>query len=58
MQADMLIRDEAFDADEPVVEPLTAVRKAVVIPSKANRSSPREPDRELYKAHNLIEKLQ
>jgi hypothetical protein len=44
MQADMLIGDKAFDADEPVIEPLTAVRKAVVISSKANRCSPRELD--------------
>ena len=55
MQADMLIADKAFDADQRVIEPLTAAGKVAVIPSKANRSSPRELDRELYKARHLIE---
>jgi transposase len=41
MQADMLIADKAFDADERVVEPLAAAGKTAVIPSKANRKSPR-----------------
>jgi transposase len=33
MQADMLIADKAFDADERVIEPLAAAAKAAVIPS-------------------------
>ena len=36
-------------------EPLTAAGKVMVIPSKANRRSPREFDRDLYKARHLIE---
>jgi transposase len=55
MQADTLIADKAFDADKRVIEPLTAAGKAMVIPSKANRRSPREFDRDLYKARHLIE---
>jgi transposase len=55
MQADMLIADKAFDADERVIEPLTAAGKAATIPSKTNRKSPRTYDRHLYKERHLIE---
>jgi transposase len=55
MQADALIADKAFDADERVIEPLAAAGKTAVIPPKANRTSPREYDRDLYKARHLIE---
>jgi transposase len=55
MQADMLIADKAFDADERVIEPLAAAGKSAVIPPKANRRAPRRFDRHLYKARHLIE---
>jgi len=55
MQADVLIADKAFDADERVIEPLTAAGKTAVIPPKANRRVPRDYDRDLYKARHLIE---
>ena len=55
MQADVLIADKAFDADERVIKPLAAAGKAAVIPPKANRRSPRAFDRDLYKARHLIE---
>ena len=55
MQANMLIADKAFDADERVIVPLAAVGKAAVIPPKANRRILRDFDRELYKARHLIE---
>jgi transposase len=55
MQADTLIADKAFDADRRVINPLTTAGKAAVIPSKANRRSPRSFDRDLYKARHLIE---
>lgn len=55
MQAEALIADKAFDADKRVIEPLTAAGKAVVIPPKSNRRSPRTYDRDLYKARHLIE---
>ena len=51
----MLIADKAFDADERVLEPLAAAGKTAVIPPRANRSSPREFDRDLYRARHLIE---
>jgi len=55
MQADTLIADKAFDADERVIAPLATAGKTAVIPSKANRSSPRDYDRSLYEERHLIE---
>ena len=55
MQADTLIADKAFDADERVLETLAAAGKTAVIPPRTNRSSPRDYDRELYAARHLIE---
>ena len=55
MQADILIADKAFDADERVIKPLAAMGKHVVIPPKANRKQPRTYDKHLYKARHLIE---
>jgi transposase len=55
MQADTLIADKAFDADERVIAPLIEAGKTAVIPSKANRRVPRDYDRDLYKARHLIE---
>ncbi len=55
MNADTLIADKAFDADERVLAPLAASGKAAVIPPKANRKVSRDYDRELYKARHLIE---
>ncbi len=55
MEAEMLIADKAFDADERVINPLTAAGKTAVIPSKANRKQPRKLDRHQYGARHLIE---
>jgi transposase len=55
MQANTLIGDKAFDAQERVIDPLTAAGKAVVIPPRANRKLSRDYDRDLYKARHLIE---
>ena len=55
MQADMLLADKAFDADERVIAPLLAAGKIPVIPPKANRKRPRQYDKELYKTRHLIE---
>ena len=55
LQADTLIADKAFDADERVLQPLAAAGKTAVIPSKANRKSPRGYDRHLYRERHLIE---
>ena len=55
MAAGLLIADRAFDADKRVLEPLAAAGKSAVIPPRPNRASPREFDRERYKARHLIE---
>lgn len=55
MQADTLLADKAFDADERVIEPLLAAGKTLVIPPKANRKVQRGFDKEMYKARHLIE---
>ena len=55
MQADTLLADKAFDADERVIEPLLAAGKTLVIPPKANRKLQRSFDKHLYKARHLIE---
>ena len=55
MEADTLIADKAFDADDRVITPLKAAGKTAVIPPKSNRKSPRRFDRHLYKARHLIE---
>jgi len=51
----MLIADKAFDADARVLEPLAAAGKNAVIPPRANRSSLRDYDRQLYGERHLIE---
>ena len=55
MQADTLIADKAFDADERVIQPLQVAGKTAVIPPKKGRKSPRGYDRDLYKARHLVE---
>ena len=55
MQADVLIADKAYDADERVIKPLAAAGKRAVIPPKANRRSPRKFDRHLYRTRHLID---
>jgi len=55
MQADTLLADKAFDADERLIEPLLAAGKSPVILSKSNRKVPRTLDKEMYKARHLIE---
>ena len=55
MQADTLLADKAFDADERVIEPLLAAGKKFVIPPKSNRKVQRPYDKELYKARHLME---
>lgn len=55
MQADTLLADKAYDADERVIKPLAAVGKTAVIPPKANRQIRRGYDQDLFKARHLIE---
>ena len=55
LEADALLADKAYDADERVIEPLRDAGIEPVIPSKANRKEPRPYDKDLYKARGLIE---
>lgn len=55
LEADALIADKAFDAEERVIQPLQAAGITPVIPPKAGRKAPRDYDRELFKARHLIE---
>lgn len=55
LEADALLADRAFDADERVLKILEDKGIQAVIPLKSNRKEPREYDEELYKARHLIE---
>lgn len=55
IQADTVIADKAYDAEEHVLRRLEQAGKHCVIPPRGNRKNPREYDRELYKARHLIE---
>ena len=55
MQADTLLADKAFDADQRVIQPLLNAGKTPVIPSMPGRKQPRPYDRDLFGARHLIE---
>jgi transposase len=55
LTADTLLADKGYDADKRVIELLQSQGKTAVIPPKRNRITPREYDKDLYKARHLIE---
>jgi transposase len=55
IEAEIVLADKAYDADERVREPLTERGIQGVIPSRKNRLSPYPYDKDLYKARHLIE---
>jgi transposase len=55
LEAETLIADKAFDADQRVLEPLAEAGKTAVIPPRKTRTTPRTFDKVLYKARHLIE---
>ena len=55
LEAEALLADKGYDADEGVMQRLQQAGKAPVIPPKRNRREPREYDQDLYKARHLIE---
>jgi transposase len=55
LQAETLIADKAYDAEERVLRPLEQAGKTPVIPPRSNRKTPRAYDEDLYKARHLIE---
>lgn len=55
LEAEQLLADKAYDADERVLELLKAKGIEAVIPPKTNRLLPRSYDTERYKERHLIE---
>ena len=55
LEADALLADKAYDADERVLDILQKAGKTAIIPPKRNRKEQRDYDKELYKARHLIE---
>lgn len=54
-QAQTVIADKAYDAQQRVIEPLRQAGKTAVIPCLNTRRQQRPYDRQLYKARHLIE---
>lgn len=48
LEADILLADKGFDADQRASIPLQEAGKVAVIPPKANRKVQRTYDKELY----------
>ncbi|MEO0826527.1 MAG: IS5 family transposase [Cyanobacteria bacterium J06642_9] len=55
IEAEALLADKAYDADERMRAVLKAQDIEPVIPSKSNRTEPIDYDKHLYKARHLIE---
>jgi transposase len=55
LQADTLLADKGYDADQRVIKKLAKQGKTAVIPPKKNRTELREYDKYLYQARHLIE---
>jgi transposase len=55
LEAEALLADKAYDADERVLDKLNARNIQPVIPPKSNRKIQRTYDAELYKDRHLIE---
>jgi transposase len=55
IEAEALLADKAYDANERVLQSLAAKGQQAVIPPKSSRIIQREYDRELYKSRHLIE---
>jgi len=55
IEADIILADKAYDADERVRDILKQSGKTAVIPPKRNRKAPAEYDKEFYKARHLVE---
>ena len=55
VEAEAMLGDKAYDADERVIKVLEERGIVPVIPSKSNRKEPRPYDTFLYKARHLVE---
>ena len=52
LRTDTVLADKGYDADARVIDVLEAQAKTAVIPSKRNRTTPRNYDKNLYKARH------
>lgn len=57
LEAEAILADKAYDADERVLDPLRQAGKTAVIPPKNNHKPQRPYDKALYAARHLIENL-
>ena len=57
IQANVVLGDKAYSAQERVIDVLEKAGKTAIIPSRENAKKPREYDREVYKERHLIENL-
>ena len=55
LEANTVLADKGYDADQRVLQVLKNANKIAVIPPKANRKVQRQYDTDLYKARHLIE---
>lgn len=55
LNADALLADKAYDADQRVIDPLIRMGITPVIPAKKNRKQARYWDKYLFKSRHLIE---
>ena len=55
LKADTVLADKGYDADARVIDILEAQGKTAVIPSKRNRTTPRDYNKDLYLTRHLIE---
>ena len=55
LEANTVLADNAYNADDRVIRPPHTAGKVAVIPPKRNRVVQREYDKDLYKARHLIE---
>lgn len=55
IEAEALLADKAYDAQERVRQPLAERGIEAVIPSKKTRTQPLDYDRFLYRARHLVE---
>jgi transposase len=56
IRTDAVVADKGYDSDA-FVQTIEATGAAAVIPPRSNRLTPREFDRECYKARNLVERF-
>lgn len=56
LATEAVVADKGYDSDA-FIETITATGAEAIIPPRSNRRTPREYDRERYKARNLVERF-